>query len=84
MSNLKVPEKIITKQDFVDFLHSVRADYTERPDSWENTDIASFLESMAAWTNDMDGFYANQNLQMPENVNWKVFAEIIYASRIYE
>ena len=59
-------------------------DFRTNSSSWENQDIPSFLEAVAAWTDDMDGFYANQNKSLPSNIPWKVLAQVFYAAKVYE
>jgi hypothetical protein len=54
------------------------------PGEWENKTLPDYLESMASWTEDMDGYYQNMGLPMPENINWKVFANILVAAKMYE
>jgi hypothetical protein len=41
------------------------------------------LEGIAIWTEDMDGYYHN-NKPIPENIEWKVFANILIAAKMYE
>ncbi|CCB90253.1 DUF7660 family protein [Simkania negevensis] len=77
-------KKIRTKQDFISFLKDLRKDYIENCSTWENKDIESFLEAMAAWLEDMDGFYANQGLPVPEKPDWRVFADIFMGAKLYE
>ncbi len=48
-----------TKKDFINFLRALKSDYVENLASWENKDIKTFLEAMASWVEDMDGFYIN-------------------------
>ncbi|WP_444921819.1 hypothetical protein ACJJID_05465 [Microbulbifer sp. CnH-101-G] len=76
--------QIKTRDDFSKFVLDILNDYKNNSSSWENADLASFLEAIAAWADDMDGFYANQGEEIPENIHWKVFAEILYAARMYE
>jgi len=76
--------KINTREDFIVFLKNLRKDYTENLPSWENRDIGSFLEAMTSWVEDMDGFYINHDLPIPENLNWKVFADILMGAKVYE
>ncbi len=83
MKNYKEKE-VQTKEDFVSFLKNLRKDYLENLSSWENRDIETFLEAMASWVEDMDGFYINQGLPVPKNLNWKVFADIFMGGKIYE
>ncbi len=75
---------IQTKKDFVNFLRALKNDYVENLSSWENKDIEAFLEAMASWVEDMDGFYINQGLPVPEKPNWKVFADILMGGKLYE
>jgi len=39
---------------------------------------------LVAWTKDMDNYYKNIGQPIPENINWKVFGDIILASKYYE
>lgn len=51
---------------------------------WSNNNLSEYLETIANWTEDMDGYYINNNLPIPENVNWKVFGTILLAEKMYE
>lgn len=77
-------ETIRTKEDFVGFLELLAQDFRSNPHEWENKSLESYLEAAASWTEDMDGYYRNYNLPVPENVNWKVFADILMAAKMYE
>lgn len=77
-------KKIKTKTDFIDFLIDLKEDYLKNLSSWENKDIETFLEAMASWVEDMDGFYINQNLPVPAKPDWKVFADILIGGKVYE
>ncbi|MFA5906428.1 MAG: hypothetical protein WC836_21045 [Desulfobacula sp.] len=81
---MKGIEKIKTRQDFACFLRALKKDYSENPSSWENTDIGAFLAAMASWVEDMDGFYINKGLPVPEIPDWKVVADIFMGGKIYE
>ena len=76
--------KIQTKTEFIDFLLKLKRDYTENPSSWENKDINSFLGAIAAWVEDMDGFYINQDIPIPEHIDWQIFAHILMGGKVYE
>lgn len=73
-----------SKDDFVTFLNALLQNLNNNPQEWENTNLSNYLEAMQSWTEDMEGYYINQNLPLPENVHWKVFADILMAARIYE
>jgi hypothetical protein len=77
-------EKLETKEEFCKFVYDMLEDYRDNLTSWENKDLPSFLEAVAAWSEDLDGFYANQGKEIPRDVNWKVFAEILYSAKLYE
>jgi len=77
-------EKIQTRQDFISFLRGLKKDYLENLSSWENRDIGAFLEAMASWVEDMDGFYVNKGLPVPEKPDWKVLADILMGGKLYE
>lgn len=77
-------KEIKTREDFVSFLNNLRKDYLDNISSWENRDIETYLEAMASWVEDMDGFYTNQGLPIPQDPSWKVFADILMGGKVYE
>lgn len=82
-----ITEKVFaieTKENFLEFMQWLMVDFKERPGEWENNDLASYLDAIASWTEDMDGFFINFNLPVPENVDWKTFAMILLAAKGYE
>ena len=84
MSLNGIVARIQTRQDFVAFLRELLHDLHASPEVWENLTLEDYLEAMAAWTEDADGYYANQGLSMPEQPSWKMLGEIILASKYYE
>jgi hypothetical protein len=84
MELYKEISQIKTKDDFIRFLDAFIKDFKQNPNEWENNDLEKFLFAMKAWTEDMEGFYINQNKKVPEKVEWEVFANILYASKMYE
>jgi hypothetical protein len=46
---------------------------------WENKDLPSYLEALAAWLADCDGHYANQQRVTPSNA-WVVVEDAIRAA----
>ncbi|RYD52419.1 MAG: hypothetical protein EOP52_09690 [Sphingobacteriales bacterium] len=75
---------IQSKDDFIDFLESLINDLKNHPENWTNNTLPEFIEAFASWTEDMEGYYINNNIQMPININWKVIADILTAARSYE
>jgi hypothetical protein len=80
----KIIEKLKTKEDFVDFVELLITDLKKNSHEWSNNSLNEYLEGIASWTEDMDGYYINNNLPIPENVDWKVFANILIAAKMYE
>ncbi len=84
MKVLKKSVEVKTREDFCAFIDGLRADFQERSHDWENVTMPDYLEAMSAWVTDMDGYYKNANEEMPADVSWKVFAQILSAASKYE
>lgn len=84
MSLVEKLSKIQNRKDLSSFIVALREDLISNPDDWENPDLSSFLEAMAAWVSDMDGYYQNMGISFDERPSWRTIADILYASRIYE
>jgi hypothetical protein len=48
-----------TREDFVLFIEALMKDFNISGATWPNSDLGSFFAAMAAWCEDMEGFYAN-------------------------
>lgn len=77
-------EQIGSREELALFVDELRRDLESNPGSWENAELASFLEAMSAWLWDMDGYYRNLGQSTPTSPTWKTLGEILLASRIYE
>lgn len=75
---------ITSKEDLARFVGALRRDLKEHADEWENPTLETFLEAMESWIESTDGFYRNKGQEAPPIPNWKTFADILYAARIYE
>jgi hypothetical protein len=75
---------VSSRADFVRFLQAMAEEFRERPAYWENTNLASYLDAMAAWADDMEGFYKTQGQAPPEQPTWKLLADLLLAARVYE
>ncbi len=47
-------------------------------------DLAAYLNSMAAWTEDMDGYYAAKGQVPPEQPSWQAVADMLIGASMYE
>jgi len=84
---MELPEQvkhIKTRADFVAFIHSLLRDFRERPEQWENVSLEAYLEAIAAWVQDMDGYYLKGGEKVPKHPTWKNLGEILLAARSYE
>jgi hypothetical protein len=75
---------VSSKDGLVKLIAAMVKDLRDNPDEWENKDLSSYLEAIASWIEDMDGYYENINQPLPKDTNWKVFADILMAAKIYE
>ncbi len=81
--NKKINE-INNKEDFVNFVELLVSNLKSNPEEWTNKSLLEYLESISSWTEDMEGYYQNNDMPIPENINWKVFANILIAAKMYE
>ena len=51
---------------------------------WEKQSLEAYLEAIKRWVEDMEGYYINSNLAIPDNISWKIFADILAAVKMYE
>jgi len=80
----KIISQISSKQDFVRFVEILNRDLLENQESWANSTLEDYLEALARWTEDMEYYYLNNNLAMPKDIDWKVFANALIAAKMYE
>jgi len=77
-------DTIKSREQFVEFVELLLRDLKKNPQEWENQSLDSFLEALSRWTEDMDGYYQNMQKPYPPNINWRVFAQMLMAAKIYE
>ncbi|MBB5808897.1 hypothetical protein F4560_008665 [Saccharothrix ecbatanensis] len=65
-------------------VRALLADWSDGPPAnWENHSLPDYLESLAAWLDDCDGYYANRGVPVPWN-GWEVVQDAMRAATIYE
>lgn len=73
-----------SRQDFIKFVQYLNADYRERRDEWENTNLEDFLGGLSGFVNDMDGYFKNIGEAVDvETVTWRIAAEMLLAASVY-
>lgn len=75
---------INSKEDFMIFLNELRVDKEQKSEEWENDEITSYLEGICSWFGDMEGYFDNMHIEMPQNINWRFIAMLFYVGKIYE
>lgn len=84
MGNSEQNKSIQSREDFIAFVRGLSKDLKENPQSWENDNLERFLEALGAWVEDMDGYYRNQGKSVPQQLDWKTFADMLMAAKMYE
>lgn len=77
-------QNVASKTDFVTFMSFLIDDFKNNSSSWENKNLDSYLEAIKSWVEDMDGFYENSDIPVPNEIDWNVFSDILMAARVYE
>ena len=75
---------IESKEDFVNFINLLISDYKTNVHTWENKTIEDYLEAMANWVEDMEGYFKYKNIPIPQKIEWNLFANILIAAKMYE
>jgi hypothetical protein len=78
------PEYVNSREDLASFVRSLHGSNVDGGESWENADLAGFLEALAAWIEDADGWYGNTGRELPANGDWRFFARALRAATVYE
>lgn len=76
--------EISNKEEFISFVELLASDLNSNPSEWTNKSLSEYLGGIASWTEDMEGYYKNKNIPIPENIDWRVFANILVAAKMYE
>ncbi|MEV6589407.1 DUF7660 family protein [Streptomyces acidicola] len=78
------PDRVGSREDLVSFVRSLHHSHTQEGDSWENAELDRFLEALASWIDDADGWYSNAGRELPTNGDWSFFARALRAATSYE
>lgn len=78
------PDHVDSREDLASFVRSLRGSYVDDGNSWDNGDLGGFLEALAAWIDDADGWYGNAGRELPANGDWNFFARALRAATRYE
>jgi hypothetical protein len=84
MDVVEARDSIETRQDLARFVLALRHDLLNNEDAWENPTLDRFLEALAAWIADMEGYFKNQNVPEPDRPDWRLVGQMLFAASIYE
>jgi hypothetical protein len=71
-------------EDFLAFLVQLAEDHRVNRAAWTNDELATFLAAMAAWLQDMDGYYDSRGEDVSSMGPWRLFSDVMMAARCYE
>jgi hypothetical protein len=77
-------ERVTSRQDLARFVYALREDLLDNDQAWENPTLDRFLEALAAWCNDMGGYFQNQGIAEPDQADWKLVGRMLFAASTYE
>ena len=80
----ELSKQVQTREDFIRLVKGLAQDFESSPETWENPTLNQYLEAIAAWTADSDGYFANRVETAPDSPSWRLFALILQAAKIYE
>ncbi|SDZ23446.1 hypothetical protein [Thermoactinomyces sp. DSM 45892] len=84
MSLVDEAKNVKTREDFYQFSIHLAEDFKNNQRDWENLSINDYLLALGAWVKDMDGYYKNQGIPLPEEMDWSFFATVLLAAKVYE
>lgn len=74
---------IETREDFVWFAELLTQNYRKRRGEWENDKLDRYLEAVAGFSSDFDGYVRNTGSNAEENP-WRLLAAVLLAAKVYE
>ena len=81
---MKTTDQIQSREEFIAFVRDLSKDFRDNNVTWENDTLERYLDALAAWTEDMDGYYGNRGEVAPVGINWKFIAQLLLAAKVYE
>ncbi len=76
--------EVRTREEFIQFVRVLASNRDDKPDEWENPDLPAYLEALAAWVEDMDGYFQGRREPVPQQPTWNTLAQIVLAAKVYE
>ncbi|HYX38387.1 MAG TPA: hypothetical protein VE954_35235 [Oligoflexus sp.] len=76
---------INSRTDLVAFVRTLAKDFCAQDAGWSNRTADDYLEALAAWLDESDGYYGYRG-EPPvlTNMKWRQLAEMLLAATMYE
>lgn len=78
------PNEVHSRDDLTGYLNDLSRAISGNQHKIENVRTDDFIEALAAWIADMDGYFANQGVESPREGTWQLMAMAITAGLVYE
>jgi len=78
-------QNITDRKSFYEFAQDLLKEYETEGQNWEAKRIDSFIEGIASYAEDIDGYYRNMKFDTTaETPTWRIFAQILKGATVYE
>ncbi|MET8030045.1 DUF7660 family protein [Streptomyces avermitilis] len=84
MESLNDTSWVTTRADLVSYINLLAQEAQAPSCGWENPSLDRYLEALAAWTDDMDGYFGNRGEPVPDRPDWSLIAGMLRAACFYE
>lgn len=85
MNSESLNYKVTDRQSFVEFLENLHQDFLTNRQNWPNNRLEDFLEALASYAADIQGYYDNTNQNInADTPSWQIFADMLQGAKIYE
>jgi hypothetical protein len=81
---LTAPAAANSREERAAFVRDLARTAQRNPEAWVNRDLPSYLEALAAFIGDMDGYFRNQGQDPPSRPDWSLIAKMLLAASVYE
>ncbi|MBO9658125.1 MAG: hypothetical protein J7527_04805 [Chitinophagaceae bacterium] len=76
---------INSRESFIEFIELLHADLNQNKEKWENSTLETFLETLAQYAKDIQGYYDYSTPGInADTPSWKVFADMLIGASVYE
>lgn len=77
-------QRIERQADLIQFVRALAVSAQRNRADWHNCDLATYLDALAAWVEDTDGYARDVDQESATTPTWRRFGEALLAARVYE